>query len=748
MAILARVSLALLLVGAGGVRAQDPVTEDRPALCVPLRPLTKLELREREALEQYALGLLCEHDDRLLEARNAFEKAADLNPKAGPVLKALIPIYLALDRGGDALTAAHKVLALNDDDSETWYLLARLERARGKGQEAVAALRRAVACTEAKERPELSLPMYHDLGALLEAAKEPEQAAAAFGEAVKILEHPDTLAEASELGRDDFAQKAADTYERIGRVWLQAHKADEAVAAFRKAQAAYPAGAARLSYNLAQVHRDQGKPAAALAQLDAYLRLQPQAREAYEMKIALLGQVGRANEIVPWLEKTADTDRRNVGVRMLLAQELARAGQPGRAEGVYKELAEHSPSAEVYRGLFRLYKASPERGLSQALGLLDHTLEQARKQQKGLANDPSPAQARAMLAALREDTDLGKDLVAAAAARLETGPALQSTTLQLLAALADRGKQLDEAERFYRRAITGVTPDAEAMVYGGLLRVLWKAHKYEAIVQVCRDGLRVTKPANGALLHSDLARALARLGKVDEAVTEADAALRQAGDADRLMLRQLRVRVLMQAGRHDQAEADCLGLLKELTDPGDVLDVRYLLSNVYSMAGNYPKAEEQLQWMLQADASCATACNDLGYLWADRGKNLDEAEKLIRKALELDRQQRKMRPGGPGEGADQDTAAYVDSLGWVLFRKGRHAEALKELERAVVLPDGDDPVLWDHLGEVRLRLHQVDGARAAWREALRLYEQERRRDRDERYQDLQRKLKLLETETP
>jgi tetratricopeptide (TPR) repeat protein len=710
--------------------------------------LTPVELREREALELYAVGLLCERDDRLLEAQKAFEKAARLNPKASPVLKSLIPIYLALDRGGDALAAAHKVLELDAEDCETWYLLARLQRARGQAEEAVAALRRAVACPEARERPELFQQMYQDLGALHEAAKEYAQAAAAFGEAVKILEHPDALVDAADLERDQILQKAAETYERIGRVWLQARKTDEAVVAFRKAQAKYPGGAARLSYNLAQVYRDQGNLAEALTQLDAYLRLQPQGREAYEMKIALLGKLGRAEEVVPWLEQTSANDRHNIGLKMLLAQELARARQSARAEAVYKELAEHSPSPGVYRGLFRLYKDTPQLGLDKALGLLNQTLAQARKEQKGLANDAAPAQARAMLGALREDAALGKDLVGAAITRLEATPTLQPDTLQVLAALADRGKQLEEAERFYRRALKGAAPETEPLVYGGLLRVLWKAHKYEDILQVCQDGLRVTKATNRVLFHSDLARALARLGKMDEAIAQADEAVRLAADADRLMLRQLRVRVLTQAGRYDQAETECLALLKELTEPGDLLEAHYLLSHVYSTAGNYPKAEEHLQWMLQADASSATACNDLGYLWADQGKNLEEAEKLIRKALALDRQQRKLRPGGPGEDADQDNAAYVDSLGWVLFRRGRHAEALKEVERAVTLPDGEDPVVWDHLGDVRFRLHQADGARSAWREALRLYEQERRRDREPRYQDLQRKLKLLEEETP
>ena len=58
----------------------------------------------------------------------------------------------------------------------------------------------------------------------------------------------------------------------------------------------------------------------------------------------------------------------------------------------------------------------------------------------------------------------------------------------------------------------------------------------------------------------------------------------------------------------------------------------------------------------------------------------------------------------------------------------------------VPLPDGDDPVMWDHLGDVYHRLMRLDEARAAWRRALDLYDQNRRRKTDDRYQELLRKL--------
>src|SRR5260370_27522223 len=119
--------------------------------------------------------------------------------------------------------------------------------------------------------------------------------------------------------------------------------------------------------------------------------------------------------------------------------------------------------------------------------------------------------------------------------------------------------------------------------------------------------------------------------------------------------------------------------------------------------GDRGRAEKQLKRILDADPNDASACNDLGYLWADQGKNLAEAEKLIRKALDLDRRQRSEGPNVQLD-ADRDNAAYVDSPAWVLFRRGQLAEARRELDRAVKLPGGgDDPLIWDHLAAVYFR---------------------------------------------
>jgi tetratricopeptide (TPR) repeat protein len=374
-------------------------------------------------------------------------------------------------------------------------------------------------------------------------------------------------------------------------------------------------------------------------------------------------------------------------------------------------------------------------------------VQNALRKDNPLANNPAPAQARTMIETLRANPDLAKPLVITAAQRITQRP-LHPETLQLMAALADRGGMLPEAEVLYAECLKGpLTPAAEPLVYGSLLRVLWKAQRYEAIVAACRAGLKQAQANNRVLLRVDLARALAMLDRYNEALVEADQAVREAQEGEQFAVRLLRVRIVVQAGKLTDAENECQALLRQYPMPGEILEVRYLLSSIYTAAKRLPQAEAELAECLKIDPSSAAVNNDLAYLWADQNKNLPQAEVMIRKAIDQDRKDRQtmlaLRPGADKE--FHDNACYIDSLGWVLFRRGQFNEAQEQLQHAASLPDGDDPVIWEHLGEVRLAQGDAAGAAEAWRKAVDFYQLAKRRKMHEHYRALQEKLHQLES---
>jgi tetratricopeptide (TPR) repeat protein len=741
-----------LLVALGSSPAQT-IDADPPARQAPVKPVTRQELDHLEALKLYGRGVALEHQNRLIEAMRTFEEAKRLDPESAAIHRTLIPLYFALERLDDALASCRRVLELDPGDYETGYRYARQLRVLGRHKEAIAVLKKTARSPGLKDRLEVRAQVSYDLGLLQEEAGELDKAEKNLREVLTVLDNPAALMEQGPYNRDEIVSQAAETYERLGKLYIKSQKPDKAIEAFQLALKKAPLRSARLSLNLAELYLSQGEPDKALMQVEQYLRSQPQGMEGYELRIKLQKQLSRGAEIVPSLERSAKADHNNQALQLLLAREYGKAGQQNWAETIYRKLLDQSPTAEVYRGLFQLFKDEGENGAENLLTELNQTISHASgengREKKGEMNEAqreaaqrAAVRARAMLLVLRDDPDMVKVLLPVATRRSRFGRALHHTTSYMLAELAGRARLYDEAETLYHDCLRGRTPD-EFKIYAGLLRVLSLAHKNDKIIEVCKEGLKKAQNTNRVLFLSYLATAHMGLDQVRESLEAADEAVQTADADNKLSCRIERVQLLSQAERHEQAVAECQALLKEYNQSGDVHKVRYMFSAVYSTAHQYDKAEEQLLLILKDDPDDATANNDLGYLWADQNKKLDEAEKLIRRALELDKRQRNSLVH-VGVDSDRDNAAFVDSLGWVLFRKGDWKGARRELEKAVSLPNGDDdPVVWDHLGDVYFRLKEVEKAGNAWKTAIELFETGGRRRPDERYREIKEKRKHI-----
>lgn len=118
--------------------------------------------------------------------------------------------------------------------------------------------------------------------------------------------------------------------------------------------------------------------------------------------------------------------------------------------------------------------------------------------------------------------------------------------------------------------------------------------------------------------------------------------------------------------------------------------------------GDVEGAVSAVRDVLAREPDNSAALNTLGYLFADHGRDLAEAEDLVGRAL----------------AQEPDNGAYLDSRGWVYYRLGRLAEARRDLERAVELTNGD-PVVSEHLGDVYKDLNLIDLAREQYSRSLR-----------------------------
>jgi len=125
-----------------------------------------------------------------------------------------------------------------------------------------------------------------------------------------------------------------------------------------------------------------------------------------------------------------------------------------------------------------------------------------------------------------------------------------------------------------------------------------------------------------------------------------------------------------------------------------------------------------MKLLVKEDPDNASYNNDLGYVWADNDMNLDEAEKLIRKAIVDDKKkQAEKKPGAKPEEIKAN-AAYLDSLGWVLYKQKKYKDALQPLQEAVQAKEGQSIEIYDHLAEVHMALGEMGAALGAWKKGV------------------------------
>lgn len=326
----------------------------------------------------------------------------------------------------------------------------------------------------------------------------------------------------------------------------------------------------------------------------------------------------------------------------------------------------------------------------------------------------------------------------------------------VLAKLARDKGQVDASEAFFR-VCTLAAAELEStqkllQAYGGLIEVLYEKGKYKESEKVCKELLELeTGPGKARLVlvlfqigpgqlqfipleNYDSAKALqvpvqrlliqsmAKQGKFDEALQMAEKMVTQK---NHWLSQAIHAWVLREAGRFAQAAKEYEEILNqvindkniEAEDRQDYEDqYRYILSNIYVELKQINKAEDQLKSLINRHPNEPGYYNDLGYILADHDKNLVEAEKLVRKALELDKKRQKENP----ELGQKENGAYLDSLGWVYFKQKKYKEAKEVLQKAVEDERAQHIEIYDHLGDTLIALGEREAALTVWRKGVEL----------------------------
>jgi tetratricopeptide (TPR) repeat protein len=196
-----------------------------------------------------------------------------------------------------------------------------------------------------------------------------------------------------------------------------------------------------------------------------------------------------------------------------------------------------------------------------------------------------------------------------------------------------------------------------------------------------------------------IAQLLARQGNLDAGRRHLQE-VRAAGNADRIQLLLAESQLLRDGGRTQEAYELLAGGLATQPEQSELLYESALLAE---KLGRHEAMEASLRKLIRLKPEHAHAYNALGYSFAERNQRLEEAEQLVLKALQL----------------SPDDPFIIDSMGWVLYRKGDNQGALAHLQRAFSIRP--DPEIAAHLGEVLWALGRRDEAKRIWQEAAKAH---------------------------
>lgn len=265
--------------------------------------------------------------------------------------------------------------------------------------------------------------------------------------------------------------------------------------------------------------------------------------------------------------------------------------------------------------------------------------------------------------------------------------------MRLAATLSSfQGQDWDLAEREFLEALAAERGEPAAILYY-LARISESKKQWSAAVE---RYLQVPRGERYWESQLRIAGALAQDKRLLQAMGHLSA-LKPSTPVERLTLAQTESTLWRDAGDNAKAFA---ALDAALVGDADNADLLYETAMLAERIDRLDEAEKRLRRVIVLQPERAHAYNALGYSFADRNVNLDEARSLIEKA----------------HGLAPDDPAILDSMGWIAFRQARLADAEGYLRRA--LEKFKDGEIAAHLGEVLWVQGRKDDARAVWQKQL------------------------------
>jgi tetratricopeptide (TPR) repeat protein len=452
----------------------------------------------------------------------------------------------------------------------------------------------------------------------------------------------------------------------------------------------------------------------ALELLGEVLTEQPEDVEALILSGRIHQSMGQAMPAIANYEKALFLDPLNENLHLQLGRLYMDQQQWDKAGTVYNNLVLHFPSS--YAGYFFLGRISTINGDKKAakkyfektlalepelveprfeLGMIyeaEGDFEKAvRTYKEVLKENPTNVRARMAMGLNYHKQGLRKEAEKVFFALGQTSISDPLIARALVSDYIDI-RNFEDADIIVKGMLAGA-PDNTDLVYISGITLDGLGEKEAAIKQLIKV-VPDSRFYENAAIHAALL--YQELGRNQEAVASLLKAVER--DPENAEFRYYLGSFYEQAEDYENAEKE----LKEGLDSNpNHPRLHFRLGVIYDKLGQKEACIEEMKMVLELDPDNANALNYLGYTYADLGHQLEEAERLIKKALAIK----------PGDGY------IIDSLAWVYYQRKEYEKALPLLQKAASLVP-EDPIVKEHLGDVYRKLGMTEEAIQSYRQAI------------------------------
>jgi tetratricopeptide (TPR) repeat protein len=622
------------------------------------------------------------------DARSRATRAVEIDPSSAAAHMLLGSALAGSKDVAGAIAQVQEAIDLAPDSISGYTGMGSLLLTQGRVAEAQTQFEKAVATDPKSADARVALAAYHwstgDLRkaeAVLRAAigLAPDNAIANRAMALLLMTtgrgidaEPFLKTVSRTLGTADAELPLADYYVRGGRV-AEARQILERAAA---------AGNAPAIVRLARLDFAENQPQSAHDRIDALLARQPSNSEALIAKGRWLLRSGKADEALERGGVATERDPGNAAAHLLVADARMALGQQAHAANSYRDVLRLNPrAAAAHTALARINLAE-----GNAASAVDFA-------RGGLLNEPGRDEARILLARgliQQREFKRAEEELAILTARRPADPVVMALRGTLLLRKGDRS----QAQALFERALQQDALNVDAL--GGLTSIDAATGRIEQARQRLAQALEKA-PSSIPLL---MLTARADLQAGDFAAGERRARAVIDLDPAQLKAYELLGAAYIRQQKLDAALAEFEQVVQKEPRSIGALTV---IGMIHEAGGRPHEAEKAYQRALQADARAAVAGNNLAYLLAQRGDNLQYALILARDAVSM----------------RGDDPVALDTLGWVHLKKGEASQAIEPLGKAAKLAP-DNPTYHFHLGLAYLEIDDRPRARASLQRALQL----------------------------